>query len=175
MLIFHHGDHKKKKKNQWLQKDFFCLLMTSSSKRKRSYWLSPGLCPRCHKWASSSKSCLCAYGTSRPCAASWPREHRAKSPTSPCCSASSVRLILHKTPHITEYSVIILYCVWHSALSLSAEENNCTALLEEEMRIKLLEVAQLRRDIEELRTIMTQPSVLHWQGSSYRPCKMESM
>lgn len=47
------------------------------------------------------------------------------------------------------------------SLSLSAEENNCTALLEEEMRIKLLEVAQLRRDIEELRTNMTQPSVLH--------------
>lgn len=37
------------------------------------------------------------------------------------------------------------------ALSVSAEESDCRAVAEEELRFKLLEVGQLRRDIDELR------------------------
>lgn len=34
---------------------------------------------------------------------------------------------------------------------MSAEESDCRAVAEEELRFKLLEVGQLRRDIDELR------------------------
>ncbi|XP_022593687.1 centrosomal protein of 85 kDa-like isoform X2 [Seriola dumerili] len=37
------------------------------------------------------------------------------------------------------------------SLSVSAEESDCRAVVEEELRVKLLEVGQLRRDIDELR------------------------
>ncbi|XP_071334471.1 centrosomal protein of 85 kDa-like isoform X2 [Trachinotus anak] len=37
------------------------------------------------------------------------------------------------------------------SLSVSAEESDCRAVVEEELRLKLLEVGQLRRDIDELR------------------------
>ncbi|XP_045916951.1 centrosomal protein of 85 kDa-like isoform X2 [Micropterus dolomieu] len=38
------------------------------------------------------------------------------------------------------------------SLSVSAEESDCRVVVEEELRFKLLEVGQLRRDIDELRT-----------------------
>ncbi|XP_026196693.1 centrosomal protein of 85 kDa-like isoform X2 [Anabas testudineus] len=41
------------------------------------------------------------------------------------------------------------------SLSVSAEENDCKVAVEEELRFKLLEVGQLRRDIDELRKSMS--------------------
>lgn len=49
---------------------------------------------------------------------------------------------------------IILYSVC-PALSVSAEENDCRVAVDEELRFKLLEVGQLRRDIDELRKSMS--------------------
>ncbi|XP_067337559.1 centrosomal protein of 85 kDa-like isoform X2 [Channa argus] len=42
------------------------------------------------------------------------------------------------------------------SLSVSVEENDCREAVEEEMRYKLLEVGQLRRDIDELRKTMSE-------------------
>ncbi|KAM9339626.1 centrosomal protein of 85 kDa-like [Symphorus nematophorus] len=41
------------------------------------------------------------------------------------------------------------------SLSVSAEESDCRVVVEEELRFKLLEVSQLRRDIDELRRSMS--------------------
>ncbi|XP_027132740.1 centrosomal protein of 85 kDa-like isoform X3 [Larimichthys crocea] len=41
------------------------------------------------------------------------------------------------------------------SLSVSVEESDCRVLVEEELRLKLLEVSQLRRDIDELRKSMS--------------------